>query len=208
MTERILSAVPVAGRIAGFNRQQPGSGIPLHSDGNNMWLTLQMAVSLPARAAAADAAAADGDAADDAAAADGDAADDAAAAADAAAAKTPNVVAPPAGVSLGPVPDPSRPWIRVGPEARHWDDGKCLVYDTTFEHETFNPSADEERVVLHVDFWNAASTRVPAARPAAAAAGALSDAELAAMQKVYALRERFLAAEGVSSVANQRLGAQ
>ena len=58
MTERILSAVPVAGRIAGFNRQQPGSGIPLHSDGNNMWLTLQMAVSLPARAAAADAAAA------------------------------------------------------------------------------------------------------------------------------------------------------
>ena len=82
------------------------------------------------------------------------------------------------------------------------------MYDTTYEHETFTPSKCEERVVLHVDFWNAASTRVPAARPAAAAAGALSDAELAAMQKVYALRERFLAAEGVSSVANQQLGAQ
>ena len=37
VTTRILESVPLAGRIAGFNRQQPRSGIPCHSDGNNMW---------------------------------------------------------------------------------------------------------------------------------------------------------------------------
>jgi hypothetical protein len=46
-TTKILESVPLAGRIAGFNRQQPNSGIPLHSDGNNMWLTCQMGVLVP-----------------------------------------------------------------------------------------------------------------------------------------------------------------
>jgi hypothetical protein len=36
ITTQILESVPLAGRIAGFNRQMPNSGIPLHSDGNNM----------------------------------------------------------------------------------------------------------------------------------------------------------------------------
>jgi hypothetical protein len=40
VTTRILETVPIAGRIAGFNRQAPNSGIPLHTDGNNMWLTV------------------------------------------------------------------------------------------------------------------------------------------------------------------------
>lgn len=46
-TTKILETVPLAGRIAGFNRQQPQTGIPLHSDGNNMWLTCQMGVEVP-----------------------------------------------------------------------------------------------------------------------------------------------------------------
>lgn len=46
-TTKILESVPLAGRIAGFNRQQPNSGIPLHSDGNNMWLTCQMGLKVP-----------------------------------------------------------------------------------------------------------------------------------------------------------------
>jgi hypothetical protein len=46
-TTKIMETVPLAGRIAGFNRQQPGSGIPLHSDGNNMWLTCQMGIHVP-----------------------------------------------------------------------------------------------------------------------------------------------------------------
>ena len=34
----------------------------------------------------------------------------------------------------------------TGPETRRWEDGKCMIYDTTFEHETLNESPDEERV--------------------------------------------------------------
>jgi hypothetical protein len=47
VTSSILDTIPVAGRIAGFNRQAPNSGIPLHSDGNNMWLTCQMGIKIP-----------------------------------------------------------------------------------------------------------------------------------------------------------------
>jgi hypothetical protein len=46
-TTKLLESVPLAGRIAGFNRQQPQSGIPLHTDGNNMWLTSQMGIHVP-----------------------------------------------------------------------------------------------------------------------------------------------------------------
>ncbi|GMH49033.1 hypothetical protein TrVE_jg4218 [Triparma verrucosa] len=42
LTLSLLESFPIAGRISGFNRQLPGTGIPEHSDGNNMWLTLQM----------------------------------------------------------------------------------------------------------------------------------------------------------------------
>ena len=47
VTRSILDTIPIAGRIAGFNRQAPSSGIPLHSDGNNMWLTCQMGIKIP-----------------------------------------------------------------------------------------------------------------------------------------------------------------
>ncbi len=92
VTTEILESVPLAGRIAGFNRQQPQSGIPLHSDGNNMWLTTQMGVK---------------------------------------------------------VPDGEKAYIRVGPETRRWKRGECLLYDTTYEHETMNEHESQERVVLH-----------------------------------------------------------
>ena len=140
VTKRILDKVPVAGRIAGFNRQAPGTGIPLHSDGNNMWLTAQLGLVVP-----------------------------------------------------DPPSDEGRAWIRVGPETRTWTQGETLVYDTTYEHETFNPSPDQERIVFHVDFWNFT---------------ALSPVEIQAMRKCYALRERYLAAEGVKSVQDQRLGSR
>ena len=57
-----------------------------------------------------------------------------------------------------------------------------MIYDTTFEHETWNESSDEERVVLHIDFWNTVD---------------LSPSEVRAMQRVYELREMFLRAEGL-----------
>lgn len=47
VTTKILETVPLAGRIAGFNRQKPQTGIPLHTDGNNMWLTCQMGIHVP-----------------------------------------------------------------------------------------------------------------------------------------------------------------
>jgi aspartyl/asparaginyl beta-hydroxylase (cupin superfamily) len=142
VTTRLLEAVPLAGRIAGFNRQQPLSGIPLHSDGNNMWLTCQMGIHVP----------------------------------------------PP--VPPGDRGDESRAWIRVGPERRHWEEGGCLLYDTTYEHETYNPSPTQERVVLHVDFFNTL---------------AMTPTEIQVMQYIYSLREEFMKAEGVSKVGAQIL---
>ena len=102
VTTRILESVPLAGRIAGFNRQQPLSGIPNHSDGNNMWLTCQMGIKVP-----------------------------------------PPIVQTSVGEDTAVVSSSASPaYIRVGPEIRHWREGQCLLYPT------------EERVVLHVDFFN------------------------------------------------------
>ena len=133
VTTEIMESVPIAGRIAGFNRQQPQTGIPLHSDGNNMWLTCQMGVKVPENNAA---------------------------------------------------------YIRVGPETQRWARGECLLYDTTYEHETFNESEDEERVVLHIDFWNTLR---------------MTPLEIAVMQYIYQLREEFMKAEGVAKVGAQVL---
>jgi aspartyl/asparaginyl beta-hydroxylase (cupin superfamily) len=133
VTTEILETVPLAGRIAGFNRQQPGTGIPLHTDGNNMWLTCQMGVY---------------------------------------------------------VPEGDKAYIRVGPETRRWKAGECLLYDTTYEHETMNEHPTQERVVLHVDFFNTL---------------AMTTEEIEVMQYIYSLREEFMKAEGVAKVGAQIL---
>ncbi|MDX2242897.1 MAG: aspartyl/asparaginyl beta-hydroxylase domain-containing protein [Leptolyngbyaceae cyanobacterium bins.302] len=41
--------------------------------------------------------------------------------------------------------------IRVGDEVRHWQEGNCLIFDDTFEHEAWNRS-DRTRIVLLLDF--------------------------------------------------------
>jgi beta-hydroxylase len=41
--------------------------------------------------------------------------------------------------------------IRVGTETRRWEEGKCMVFDDTVEHEAWNRS-DRSRVVLLLDF--------------------------------------------------------
>lgn len=41
--------------------------------------------------------------------------------------------------------------IRVGAETRHWQQGKCLVFDDTLEHEAWNKSA-RTRIILLLDF--------------------------------------------------------
>ncbi len=50
------------------------------------------------------------------------------------------------------VPEPREQLgLRVGPERRHWEEGRALVFDDAYEHEAWNDTA-EVRVVLFVDF--------------------------------------------------------
>jgi aspartyl/asparaginyl beta-hydroxylase (cupin superfamily) len=41
-------------------------------------------------------------------------------------------------------------WIRVADRILHWDEGKCIVFDDSFEHEVQN-NTDQQRVVLFFD---------------------------------------------------------
>lgn len=43
--------------------------------------------------------------------------------------------------------------IRVGEETRYWEDGRCIVFDDSFEHEVWNKS-HLTRIVLILDVWN------------------------------------------------------
>ena len=43
--------------------------------------------------------------------------------------------------------------IRVGEETRPWEEGRCIVFDDSFEHEAWN-EGDGHRYVLLIDFWH------------------------------------------------------
>jgi aspartate beta-hydroxylase len=43
--------------------------------------------------------------------------------------------------------------LRVGGETHVWEEGRCITFDDTFEHEAWNDSA-QTRVVLILDSWN------------------------------------------------------
>lgn len=43
--------------------------------------------------------------------------------------------------------------LRVGGETHVWEEGRCVTFDDTFEHEAWNRSG-QTRVVLIVDSWN------------------------------------------------------
>lgn len=50
------------------------------------------------------------------------------------------------------VPEPrEKVWIRVANQNCHWEEGKCLIFDDTWNHEVWN-NTDGYRVVLFVDF--------------------------------------------------------
>lgn len=49
--------------------------------------------------------------------------------------------------------------IRVGDEVRNWDEGRCLVFDDSFEHEVWN-RGEGTRIVLLVDFWHPELTEI------------------------------------------------
>lgn len=49
------------------------------------------------------------------------------------------------------VPEPKAQCrIRVDNDIRHWEEGRCMVFDDTFEHEVWNDT-DGQRVVLFID---------------------------------------------------------
>ncbi|HEX3896725.1 MAG TPA: aspartyl/asparaginyl beta-hydroxylase domain-containing protein [Rudaea sp.] len=43
--------------------------------------------------------------------------------------------------------------IKVGGELHAWEEGRCITFDDTFEHEAWNRS-DQTRTVLIMDVWN------------------------------------------------------
>ena len=88
------------------------------------------------------------------------------------------------------VPHGEKAWIRVGPETKRWKEGECILYDTTYEHETKNESQSEERVVLHIDFFNTLK---------------MTPIEIEVCRYIYKLREEFMKADGVTKVGNQIL---
>jgi aspartyl/asparaginyl beta-hydroxylase (cupin superfamily) len=47
--------------------------------------------------------------------------------------------------------------LRVGDEVRRWEEGRCLVFDDTVEHEAWN-HGDRARVVLLLDFVRPGAT--------------------------------------------------
>lgn len=49
---------------------------------------------------------------------------------------------------------PDQSWIEVGGERRYWENGKGLVFNTSFFHQTMNESEDQERRVLLIRFWH------------------------------------------------------
>ncbi|HET7674828.1 MAG TPA: aspartyl/asparaginyl beta-hydroxylase domain-containing protein [Gammaproteobacteria bacterium] len=52
-----------------------------------------------------------------------------------------------------PLVIPGNGALKVAGEAREWSEGRCMIFDDTFEHEAWNDS-DRTRVVLIFDLWN------------------------------------------------------
>jgi beta-hydroxylase len=49
------------------------------------------------------------------------------------------------------IPEPAEMCaIRVGSQTRHWEEGRVMIFDDTFEHEAWNRT-DGVRVILFVD---------------------------------------------------------
>ena len=67
-------------------------------------------------------------------------------------------------VRLGGVADADQPnvcRIRVGNEWREWTEGKCLIFDDSFEHEVVYDATEaaasgeaQDRIVLLLRFWH------------------------------------------------------
>jgi aspartyl/asparaginyl beta-hydroxylase (cupin superfamily) len=51
-------------------------------------------------------------------------------------------------------------WVEVAGERRYWENGRALVFDTSYYHRTMNESLEQERTVLLIRFWHPQLTLV------------------------------------------------
>lgn len=63
-------------------------------------------------------------------------------------------------VHLGLSVPPQQSWIEVGGQRRYWRDGKALVFNTSFYHQTMNESTEQNRTVLLLRVWHPGLTIV------------------------------------------------
>jgi beta-hydroxylase len=97
--------------------------------------------------------------------------------------------------------------IRVGEDVRHWEAGKSLVFDDTFNHEVWNDT-DETRVVLFVDVLRPLPSPESFINRAIVKAIGFSPFVLDAKRNQEAWERRFLERQGaertrVANAANQ-----
>ncbi|MFQ5533432.1 MAG: aspartyl/asparaginyl beta-hydroxylase domain-containing protein [Sphingomonadales bacterium] len=52
-----------------------------------------------------------------------------------------------------PLLAPGNGGMRSGPVTRPWEEGKCLIFDDSFDHEAWN-NADSKRIVLIMGIWH------------------------------------------------------
>ncbi|ORB61083.1 aspartyl beta-hydroxylase [Mycolicibacterium tusciae] len=100
------------------------------------------------------------------------------------------------------VPEPTEMCaIRVGSETRHWEEGRVMIFDDTFEHEAWNRT-DGVRVVLFVDIMR--PMRFPANMINSAMAWliALSPFVLGNLGSYFRWEKRFEAVVNQNAVAN------
>jgi len=81
--------------------------------------------------------------------------------------------------------------IRVGEDIRHWEEGKSLMFDDTFNHEVWNDT-DETRVVLFVDVLRPLPTPESAINRAIVKAIGYSPFVLDAKRNQEAWEQRYL----------------
>lgn len=55
---------------------------------------------------------------------------------------------------LGLSVPPQQSWIEVGGQRRYWQDGKALLFNTSFFHQTMNESSEHNRIVLLLRVWH------------------------------------------------------
>ena len=85
--------------------------------------------------------------------------------------------------------------IRVGQDFRHWEEGKSLIFDDTFNHEVWNDT-DETRVVLFVDVLRPLPFPESAINRAIVKAIGFSPFVLDAKRNQEAWERRYLAGRG------------